>query len=259
MPIPRQAIIDALHRRLGELPWVRAAFLGGSDATGRLDRFSDIDLVVGVDDERVEEAFGVVRGTLEALSPIELEWRVPSPTFHGHEQVFYRLGDADPHHLIDFVVMKRSAPPGTRFLDRERHGVPIILFDRENFCEPVPMDAPSIEQRQRARLERIRVTFPMFQPLVTRAIERNQPADAAYWYMQLTLLPTVEILRMVHAPERFDFGMRYLYDDLPREVYAEVCEIALPGSLEGIRSCRERAEGLFVGALRALDGAQRPD
>lgn len=252
MYIPRQAIIDALHQEFAKLPWAHAAWLGGSDATGRLDRFSDIDLVVALDDDRVEESFVLVKRVLEGMSPIDLEWRVPSPTFHGHEQVFYRLRDADPHHMIDFVPMKLSAPAATRFLDRERHGVPVILFDRVNYCATVPMDEPSLAQKRRARLERIRVTFPLFQTLVTRAIERGQPADAAYWYMQMTLLPTVEILRMVHAPDRFDFGMRYLYDDLPSGVYKELCEIVLPGSLEGVRVCRERAERMFNAALEAI-------
>jgi hypothetical protein len=255
MPIARQAIIDAIHLAIADLPWAHAAWLGGSDATGRLDRFSDIDLVVAVDDDRIEEAFSVVRACLQTLSPIDLEWRVPSPTFHGHEQVFYRLRDADPHHMVDFVPMKLSAPPPTRFLDRERHGVPVVLFDRVDFCATVPMDQPSIEQRRRTRLERIRVTFPLLQPLVTRAVARGQPADAAYWYMQLTLLPTVEILRMLHAPDRFDFGMRYLYDDLPPEVYAQVCALVFPGSLHAVLDCRARAEAIFNRALAAFDAS----
>jgi hypothetical protein len=250
--LDRQSIIAALEGAYSTASWARAAWLGGSDATGRLDRFSDIDLVVAVDDERVEEAFAVATAALEALSPIELKWRVPSPTWHGHEQVFYRLRDADPHHMIDLVVMKRSTPPSGRFLDRERHGVPIVLFDRENFCAAVPLDRPSLEEKRRARLERLRATFPLFQPLVTRAVERGQPCDAAYWYMQLTLLPTVEALRMLYCPDRFDFGMRYLYDDLPADIYAQVAKLALPGSLEAVRNCRADAEQLFMAALAGL-------
>jgi hypothetical protein len=255
----RQALISILHRALAAHPWARAAWLAGSDANNRTDRFSDIDLVAAVDDDHVETAFATIKGALEGLSPIELEWRVPSPTWHGHEQVFYRLRDADPHLFIDFVVIKRSAPVHMRFLERERHGDPVVLFDRDAFIAAVPLDRPTHDVKMQSRLNRLRITFPLFQPLVTRAVERGQPTDAAYWYMQLTLLPTVEVLRMLRCPDRFDFGMRYLGDDLPGDVYAEVCKLALPGSLEAIRACRERAEVVFRRALATLDARSTSD
>jgi predicted nucleotidyltransferase len=253
----RETLIRALTAALAKREWARAAWLGGSDATGRLDRFSDIDLVTVVDEDRVDDAFAAIKEELESISPVDLEWRVPSPTWHGHEQVFYRLRDADEHLMIDFVVMTRSTPAQNRFLERERHGFPVVLFDHDGFCSPAALDRSVHDQRMRARLERIRVTFPLFQPLVTRAIERGQPCDAAYFYSQLTLAPTVEALRMLHCPERFDFGMRYLFDDLPAEVYTRVCELALPGSLDGIRRCREQAHAMFNDAMERLDHGRR--
>ncbi len=54
----------------------------------------------------------------------------------------------------------------------------------------------------------------------------------------------------------FDFGMRYLFDDLPSGLYGEVSGLALPGSLEGIARCRQRAEVLFAGAVAVLDAAK---
>ena len=95
----------------------------------------------------------------------------------------------------------------------------------------------------------------MLQTIVTRAIERDQPCDASYFYMQLTLVPTVELLRMLHCPNRFDYGMRYLRDDLPREVYGRVCDAALPGSLEGLKGAQRQCEVLFVDTLARLDAA----
>lgn len=250
--IDRGLLTAAMGEALAEQPWALAAWLGGSDATGRCDRFSDIDLVCIVEDDAVERTFETVRDGLVRLSPIDMEWRVPGPAWHGHEQVFWRLRDVDPHLIIDVVVIKASSLPAQRFLEPERHGRPRVLFDRGGWVAAVPMDASAHEAKLRARLDRLRVTFPMFQPLVTRAIERGQPCDAAYFYTQLTLLPTVEVLRMRHCSERFDFGMRYLRDDLPADVYERVCRLALPGTLEGIRSCRADAERLFMQASDAL-------
>ena len=48
--------------------------------------------------------------------------------------------------------------------------------------------------------------------------------------------------------------MRYLSDDLPADIYARIAELALPGSLEGVRTRRADAEQLFNATLRSIDG-----
>ena len=42
--VERKQIIDTLAAALEPLDWVRAAWLGGSDASGRTDEWSDVDL-----------------------------------------------------------------------------------------------------------------------------------------------------------------------------------------------------------------------
>ena len=128
--IPRQTIIDTLGEALKGADYVLAAALGGSDASGRTDEFSDIDLMTLVEDERVEDVFVLVREALESLSPVDLSFRLPEPAWHGFSQEFYRLANADPNHVVDFAAIKASTPPEKRFQEPERHGVAIVLFDR---------------------------------------------------------------------------------------------------------------------------------
>jgi predicted nucleotidyltransferase len=56
----RQQVIELLHGALEPLAWVNAAWLGGSDAFGRADELSDVDLQVDVDDGHVAATFGPV-------------------------------------------------------------------------------------------------------------------------------------------------------------------------------------------------------
>ncbi|MEW6073812.1 MAG: nucleotidyltransferase domain-containing protein [Planctomycetota bacterium] len=112
-PVPRISrsdILAALRAGLAEVEWIRAAWSGGSDASGRTDELSDVDLFVIAAAGRVEAVFGVVHGILERLSPIEVAWRLPSPTPHGCEQEFLRLRDAAAHHMVDLVVMEPESP-----------------------------------------------------------------------------------------------------------------------------------------------------
>lgn len=249
--LTRDAIIAALTKALEPLPYVLAGYLGGSDATGRTDAWSDVDYQVIVEDDAVEVAMTAALAALEALSPIAHRYRLPEPTWHGCSQVFASLAHADPAHFVDFVVMKRSHTD--RFLEVERHGVALVLFDKEGLVHADPFDRAAHLARMEARLDVLRETFPLYQTLVTRAVRRGSPAEAAGAYRSYALGPLVELLRMRHCPDRYDFGSRYLDRDLPPELRAVVEELALPGSLAAIEEYRARAEALFIATLRAWD------
>jgi ribosomal protein S18 acetylase RimI-like enzyme/predicted nucleotidyltransferase len=250
--VDRETIVDALREALEACPFVLAAWLGGSDATGRTDEWSDIDLMVLVDDDRVEDAFRVVHEALEALSPVAHRLRLPSDDV-PYAQEFIRLRDADEAHFVDSVVLPRSAED--RFLEEERHGTPDVLFDRTGEVRPVPLDRARHARRLADRLAVLRERFPLFQTQVRRAVRRGRIAAAASAYAGLTLAPLVEILRMRHCPDRFDFGARYLDRDLPDDARAALEAIALPGSLAEVEACLDRARALYEEALPQLDDA----
>ena len=69
-PAPRARLIEALASALRDRPWALAAWLGGSDANGRTDELSDIDLVVIVEDDRVEEAVALCEAAVRTVAPI---------------------------------------------------------------------------------------------------------------------------------------------------------------------------------------------
>ncbi|MBC8144677.1 MAG: nucleotidyltransferase domain-containing protein, partial [bacterium] len=215
--IDRETLIENLTRSLRASDSARAAWLGGSDATGRTDRWSDIDIAVVVEDDAVEETFVRVEHSLAELSPISIRMRIPQPTWHGFDQSFYQLRDAEPTLMIDLSVIKRSNPE--KFLEPERHGNAITLFDRDDIVKPAPLDRRALAARMRARLEELRTRFPLFQNLVTKAVHRDSMVEAVATFHGVTFRPLVDILRIRYVPERFDFGSRYLQSDLSAELY----------------------------------------
>ncbi|MFC1572113.1 nucleotidyltransferase domain-containing protein [Candidatus Eisenbacteria bacterium] len=252
--IARQDIIDMLATALRQKSYIQAAWLGGSDASGRTDELSDIDMQIIVEDERVEDAFAYVHRTLEALSPIELRYRFPDPTWHGHSQELLLLRDADPNHFLDFVVMKRSTPD--RLLEKERHGEPMVLFDPEGLLKPPPLDWETHRAKMEARLDTLRAQFPLLQPLVSRGIARGHAAESAYGYQVLTIKPLVELLRLRYCPERFDYGLRYLDRDLPDEWREEIERLAYPTSPAALLGMHSQAVGHFTKQLVAYDNGE---
>jgi len=249
--VSRQQIIDGLSAALEGETFVLAAWLGGSDATGRTDRFSDVDFCVLAEDGRTEDTLAAAERAAAALGPVAARYRLPEPTWHGASQVFLRLGNADPHHFVDLCVLERSRRE--LFGEGERHGQPLVLFDPEGLVEVTSLDWPAHVKRMAARMDTLRAMAALFQPLVTRAVARGFGAEAFQDYQQFTLKPLIELARMRHCPERFDFGVRYLDRDLPADRRAEIEELAYPGNARELLRFHERAAARVAEELDAFD------
>jgi hypothetical protein len=210
-----------------------------------------VDIQALVEDDRVDDAFAVVREALEKLSPIAHRHRLPEPMWHGHSQELLALRDASPDHFVDFVVMKRSNED--RLLEPERHGSAEILFDKEGLIRPSPFDRAAHNEKMRARLPALRELFFLLQNLPSKAVKRGIAPDAVHFYQGYTVRPLVELLRMRHCPDRYDFGVRYLDRDLPDALRREIADLVMPVSLEDLEAKRSRAEAIFRENLEALD------
>ena len=158
----RQQILDALRGALEPLDYVNAMWLGGSSAMGGEDELSDIDVVLDVADGRQDDAFAVVEAALEReIAPIELQWNVPEPTWHGHSQRFYRLAGSPDYMMIDLVVMQRNST-AMRFDEREIHGEPQVIFDKLGIVKAVPLDIRcSIGKLSARRIEQLKLRFEL--------------------------------------------------------------------------------------------------
>ncbi|MEZ6242259.1 MAG: nucleotidyltransferase domain-containing protein [Phycisphaerales bacterium] len=253
----RRDIIDALREGLREDDRFRAAWLGGSDAMGRADGLSDIDLGAFVCEGTIDEGFSRVRAILETIAPIEHAWRLPSPTWHGSEQMFMQLEGLPGFGHVDVVLDVHR--PGYEFLIVERHGSPPVLFDHDGLITPTAFDRESHEKKLRTSVENARAKFALFCSLPIKEVQRGRSVDAVHFYMNLVVRPLVDVLRAVHCPDRFDFGMRYLREDLPAGVAAEIETLAYPSSPEAIPGLIERARVMMEGALVAWDAGARSD
>jgi len=251
--LDRERLVDLLRESLIGLPGVLAMWESGSAAWGRLDEWSDLDVLVLAEDDYVGAAFDALENALRTAGPISLRYVLPRPTWHGHDQRFYQLRDAGPFLMLDVVVLRRSAPE--RFLERERHGEPVIYFDKTGEISGRPIDRKMIRERIQARLEQLRVTFPLFQPLVRKELLRGNDLDALAFYQGQTLAPLLTLLRIRHCPARFDFGLRYLDRDLPADLATTVRNlwfVSRPGEIE---AKQREAEALFERVLGELEAS----
>ncbi len=247
----RDDILEALQTSLCEIDLFRSAWLGGSDAMGRADSLSDIDLVCFIPAGGAEDGFGHIERVLGDLALIEDQWRLPSPTWHGGEQTFYQLRGCPDYGLLDVVLTTHA--PGFEFFVKERHGTPVVLFDHDGLIEPTTLDRAAHDKRRRQRVEVARGKFALLSHLAGKEARRGRPIDALQFYMELVVHPLVDVLRGVHCPDRFDYNLRYLRDDLPALVCDEFERLVYPSSHEQIAGCTQRASVMMREALRQWD------
>ena len=249
--LTREAIIDALRRDLEGHADIRTAWLGGSDANGRADEWSDVDLMVIGAAGRTEAVAAAIEAAVERISPIRVKFRLPMPTWHGFEQAFYQLENATEDLMIDWLIIEEGKPHP--WFEVERHGTGRVLFDKIGAIVERHVNVQACREIAAKKVGELRVKFPIFRHLPVKLARRGLPVDSAYFYQALVLRPLVDLLRCLHCIERHDFGFRYLRDDLPRELYEEIerlCWLSGPGE---IARAVERVSELFQRALDEWD------
>lgn len=247
----REIIIETLINNLQPLDFVLALWQGGSAAHGYTDEWSDIDIVAIAEDNRVQETFDIVENSLETISRIRFKWRIPEPTWHGHSQCFYQLEDTSPFLMIDFVVMKRSSP--NNFLEVERHGTAAIAFDKANLVIPKALNRRQHFEEMKARFETLKNNFDFLQVFVKKEMNRGRLIEAIANYHNYTLPPLIELLGMLHRPNRYDFKTKYFSRDFPPEVIARLSPFYCVKDLADLSEKQREAEVMFALALPSVE------
>jgi predicted nucleotidyltransferase len=214
--LTRAQILDALRQALEPQDDVLAMWEGGAAAFGRLDAWSDIDLMVVVKDQSVDHTFELLEQTLMELSPIDLKYSPPQLPWPGIHQNFYRLRDAGPFLLVDAAVLQESAPE--KLLTPEIHAKAVVYFDKTDVVQAPPFNWPAWQKQMEERLAILRVVFDLFQSLSLKELNRGNWLEALSFYQGYTLRPLVEALRICYKPERYNFHTRYANYDLPKNV-----------------------------------------
>lgn len=248
--IGREDVMAVLRESLEPLDYVQAMWEAGAVSFGRVDEWSDIDLQVASDDDRVEDVFEVVERALESLSSIDARYRLPEPTWHGHSQAFYRLEEASPFLLLDFVVLKASAED--KFLQPEIHSRPEVVFDKTGVVRFDDFDAEAFAGRVRARLAELESLFDLFHILVLKEVNRGNDIEALAFYQSYTLRPLVQVLRMLYDPTRHNFHTRYVHYDMPPEAVDRLRRLYYVTDVSELPAKQRDAECWFAEVVREI-------
>lgn len=192
-----------------------ATWEGGSAANGTTDPYSDIDLIV-VGRDSTDAVFEIIEAALGRIARISYRYVEPRCFWPGCYQRIYFLEGAPKHFFVDVAVfLETSENVLSEFMQPERHGNPVIHFDKTGLLKPRPSDPAALKSRHLKRLQEIEAAYPIFKLEVLKELDRGHAIDAFGFYFASIVRPLIEIMGMLHRPFRYDFGLRYLHNTFP--------------------------------------------
>lgn len=245
----RGRISGVLTEALQPLPTVLAGWEGGSAAFGTVDDYSDIDLTFLVDDSvAVETLYAAAERALETISPITASY---TPSLGR----YYWLRDVGEYLLIDLIFIRSGDPD--HYLEVERHGSIIPLFDKGDWLRPRTLDENALTARRDKRYRELQTWFHVSQGFVRKEILRGHHVEAVSAFWAYTLKPLAELLRMRFCPTRWDFSTRYLDRDLSPTLYARFRDLVFARDLDDLDSKLTTATAWGDALLKELEPASR--
>lgn len=219
---------------------VIAAWEGGSAATGFYDEYSDLDLAIVCEEDAIEPIFELVEKYLEKNYGIDRKFRIPEPAWHGFSQCFYKINNVPELYYLDIAVIKRSIDK--KFTESDRHGNSVIWFEKEKMIDPTPTPDEEVKSKGKKFYKMVTGADWLTITELKKALARGYYGEAFTQFCNFTSRNFAVMLNLKYRPCKVDFGTRYYYRDLPKNVFAKFERLLKNGS---INELKENAENII--------------
>jgi hypothetical protein len=248
----RDELRAAIQHRLQECDASLAAWEAGSAAFGRADGYSDLDIGVLARGGMIDTVWQAVERGLEDVGGFAIRWQNPVHIFKGMTQRVYRPTRGGRWLDLDIGVFQEDAED--LYLQPQRHGNATILFDRTptHRTAGAAFDDAAHRQRMAEALHQEVMRWNLYRAFVEKELARGRTIDAFGFYLAFAIRPVLTVLGMLHRPHRFDYGFRYVKEELPAEavkLIERLCCVASPAELP---ARLEEARKVFAESVEAL-------
>jgi len=229
----RTELREVLREELVGCEFVLAMWEAGSHAFARADEYSDLDVGLLVCEGTLDEAWAAVDRALEKVGGFDLRWHLPGHIFKGMTQRVYHPRLGGPWLALDIGIFQESAED--LYLDEPRHGRAEVMFDRTGRVKPPAWEEEKHRRTMREALQQDVMRWRSHATFFRKELARGRHVDAFGFYVGLALRPLLSVLGMLHRPDRFDYGFRYVKEDMPAEVVKRIerlCYVPSPAALE---------------------------
>ena len=245
MTITRETIIQEIAADLGSQDYILAIWLEGSDGTGSLDEYSDIDMVCYTKEGFGEAALSRLDDCIGRMGTVDIAYEQPGRPANNRYKVYHIIGTPD-HLLIDVTVQSESMP--VAFIHEDLTVVPVVLIDKAGIVKMAHVESA-------AHLSRLRQQWLQAQAIYSqrsRAVKytkRGLFLESMIYYQKYVLQPLVDVLRILHTPYQADCYLVHGSRDFPADVVLTLEYLYGVKTVQDIAERIEAADELFHQAV----------
>lgn len=203
----RQKIIEHLKEHLQARDDVYAFWIEGSTPQGYADEFSDIDLWLSVDDDKIFTIYDDIEPILAEIAPIDFRYVVKNKGELG-QNVYHLQG------MSEFLTVDVN----TQGISRDVYLVKgiddaEIIFDKQDVVKFKEREPANVDIE--AKRKKLQGFYEQMRPSVLKNVRRGKSLEALHYY-HLILRYATKFLRLKYGwHEKTDFDLKHIYRDIP--------------------------------------------
>lgn len=248
--ITRERIINSL-KELEKYSKIFAYWLEGANAHNRVDKYSDIDIWIDVDDNYVSKTFTKIEKILSKLGVIDFSFEKE----HSHPKIrqrFYHLKGTSEFLVIDVCVQKHSRVFWyTSGLKDEKVK---IIFDKCKVVTYKKLDKTKFNKEIKTRIAELDKSFVFFQVWVKKEINRKHFLQSFAAYQKYILMPLIELIRLKYESTKYKHHLSGISkDNIPKAIQNKIENLYKITSLKDIEKKSKVANKLFIEIRKTLN------
>jgi hypothetical protein len=118
------------------------------------------------------------------------------------------------------------------------------------------LDRKVFMEKVRGTLEDLPTKMDMFVAFIPKEVYRGYLAAGVDFYRRFLLVALAQVLRLKHNPARYDFGLRYVYHDLPADEVKRFEELYMVRDGDDLLKKYKEAKAWFDETVESLDVAE---
>ena len=249
----RDRLIATVHERLRADQRVLACWLEGADATGDVDRFSDIDFCASVVDGAIAEVAQQAREALSLVGGLDIDHELVADPDRRH--LVFHVSGTSPDLLLDFCVYVNR---GSTFVRDDPIERPRVLFDRAGVVRFVDPQRQLRLLESRRRLDALRQQVAQHRRAL-KHVWRGEFLEAFGYYQRWVLEPLIEAQRMLHTPLHPDYYIVHITRHLPAPVVGRLERLSLVHALDDLERKISDAVAWFDETAALVDAEMSAD
>jgi predicted nucleotidyltransferase len=245
--ITREYILSRIEEGLKANEQVNAMWLEGSDGTNSMDQYSDVDIVIDVENGFEKETFRLLENILTDIGIMDLSYEEPRNNPNSRYKV-YHLQDSPDSLFLDVTVQSSS---DYKFIIENDSEIPYIIFDKKGVVQYESLDADELNQRLISRLYHLENMINQ-KARAKKYVNRGKFLEAMGYYHKFVVAPLIELLRVKYKPINHDYYIVSISKHLPLDVLGKLEELFKIHSIDDLEIKLEQSHIWFNELLKEL-------